>query len=190
MGDVLFSPLKMQKTIKKNTRSIAHLLFNSLPYLLCSFPYSLQEEKTGKGLPFPSCSSFLVFLSYKGEQEKRRGREGERSDERKTILRGRAKKGMEERWIKERERQNKAQRRWHSSLSILSPLSLQGIEQTGSKETEWQNLSQSFIYLPCLSLLIRKNQSCYSQIDRCPSSSSGNRLSLIWLFEANKKNNR
>ena len=87
----------MQKTIKKNTRSIAHLLFNSLPYLLCSFPYSLQQEKTGKGLPFPSVLPFLCFLSYKGEQEKRREREGEMSDKKNTILMGRAKKRMEER---------------------------------------------------------------------------------------------
>ena len=87
----------MQKTIKKDTRSIAHILFNSLPYLLCSFPYSLQQEKTGKGPPFPSCSSILVFLSFKGEQEKRREREGERRDKRNTILMGRAKKRLEER---------------------------------------------------------------------------------------------
>ena len=37
---------------------------------------------------------------------------------------------------------------------------------------------------------LEKNQSCSSQIDKCPSSTSGNRLSQILLFEANKKNNR
>ena len=57
------------------------------------FSFLLQQEKTGKGLPFPSCSSFLVFLSFRKEQEKRREREGER--------------------------QNNALRRWHSSLSFL-----------------------------------------------------------------------
>ena len=45
----------------------------------------------------PSCSSFLVFLSFEGEQEKRREREGDRRDKRKTILMGRAKKRIEER---------------------------------------------------------------------------------------------
>ena len=49
------------------------------------------------GPPFPSCSSFLAFLSFKGEQQKRSEREGERSDERNTILMGRAKKRIEER---------------------------------------------------------------------------------------------
>ena len=115
---VLFSSLKMQKTIKKDTRSIAH---NSLPYLLCSFLYSLQQENSGKGPPFLSCSSFLVFLSFKGEQEKRREREGERRDKRNTILMGRAKKRIEKR-DEQRRWRDKTRRKENGTLLYLSSL--------------------------------------------------------------------
>ena len=57
------------------------------------FPHPL--EKKGTWPPFPSCSSFLAFLSFKGEQEKRREREGERRDKRIALLMGRAKKRIE-----------------------------------------------------------------------------------------------
>ena len=59
------------------------------------FPHPL--EKKGTWPPFPSCSSFLALLSFKGDQEKRREREGERRDKRIALLMGRAKKRIEER---------------------------------------------------------------------------------------------
>ena len=158
-----FLPWRCRKLSKRTP--VPSPIYSSIPFLIsyALFLIHCNRRRQEKGFHSPPVLPFLCFLSYKGEQEKRREREGEMSDKKNTILMGRAKKRMEERWIKERERQNKEQRRWHSSLSILFPLSLQGIEQTGSKETEWQNLSQSFIYLPCLSLIL-KSQSCYSQI--------------------------
>ena len=77
------------------------------------------------------------------------------------------------------------------ALFFTHPLSLiSARNRTDRKQGDGVTKLAAKLYnLPCLSL-IRKNQSCYSQIDRCPSSSSGNRLSLTWLFEANKKNNR
>ena len=81
-------------------------------------PHPLKEEKKERP-PFPSYSSFLAFLSLRGEQGKRRQRRREIA-----FSMGRAKKRIEERCIEKRERQNKAQIKWHSSLSILSPLSL------------------------------------------------------------------
>ena len=53
------------------------------------FPHPL--EKKGTWPPFPSCSSFLAFLSFKGEQEKRREREGERRDKRIALFNGKSK---------------------------------------------------------------------------------------------------
>ena len=49
------------------------------------FPRPLKKEKKGTGPQFPSYSSFLAFLSFRGEQEKRRKREreGEREKERR-----------------------------------------------------------------------------------------------------------
>ena len=54
------------------------------------FPHPLKQEKKGKGPPFPSCSSFLAFLSFQGEQEKRREREGERRDKKDCIFTGKS----------------------------------------------------------------------------------------------------
>ena len=68
------------------------------------------------------------------------GREKEREEiPRIAYLMGRAKKRIEDRLIEKRERQNKAQRRWHSSLSILSPLFLPSLFLFEMRKTKRKN---------------------------------------------------
>ena len=89
-----------------------------------SFPIHWNRKRKEQGLHPPLVLPFLCFCHIKGNR-RREGREKKRGETtRIAFVLGRAKKRIEERWIKERERQNKAQRRWHSSLSILSPSSL------------------------------------------------------------------
>ena len=53
-------------------------------------PPSIERGK-GTGPPFPSYSSFLAFLSFRREQEKRREREGERRHKEGCIFNGKSK---------------------------------------------------------------------------------------------------
>ena len=80
------------------------------------FPQPLRKYENGKGPPYAP----LIFFSCVFSVKQKGGGEIDRI----AFLTGRAKTIIEERLIKEEERQNKAQRRWDSSLSILFPLSL------------------------------------------------------------------
>ena len=100
-------------------------------------PQPLKKDKKGQGPPFPSYFSFLVFLALK-----RREREGGGEIDRIAFLTGRAKTTMEERGIKDKERQNKAQRRWDSSLSILFPLSLPSLFLLEIRKTKKEELRE------------------------------------------------
>ena len=54
----------------------------------------------------------------------RREREVREERSQGCLLSGSALQGIEETGSKERDGQNKAQRRWHSSIYVISPLSL------------------------------------------------------------------
>ena len=96
-------------------------------------PNHWKRIRKDKGLHSPLMFS-LCFLSLK-----RTEREGGGEIDRIAFLMGRAKTTMEERWIKDKERQNKAQRRWDSSLSILSPLSLPSLFLLEIRKTKRKN---------------------------------------------------